>query len=333
MTIDEAIEKFCDDLAVRHAGRTVSTYRTAVATHFRNYLCTVLAEDPSVTPVKALGVDHVLELVRWLHANNPVGPTTLDTYLTALSRFYRFLMLETDSSLEPADYARLTERLRDIRGRRPSRQLPRVPAEEALQTLIQAAYAVAPPEEPDKPAGRRAILRRLRDIALLEALRASGSRVSELVALRRSDLDHEARAAIVRGKGGKERLIYFDDRAWQAIMTYLRTRQDGVTGRPTGSLPVFAQHGRRAGNRVLPISSDTVRRVLDALGRKAGLDESITPHLLRHRFATRVLRATHDLAATQDLLGHASPATTRIYTKLTDRDTRSAHEQAREEGL
>jgi len=100
-----------------------------------------------------------------------------------------------------------------------------------------------------------------------------------------------------------------------------------------GSLPVFAQHARRAGSQVLPITTDTVRRALNQLASVAGLEESITPHLLRHRFATRVLKATHDLAVTQDLLGHASPATTRIYTKLTDEDTQAAHKEARKAGL
>ena len=82
----------------------------------------------------------------------------------------------------------------------------------------------------------------------------------------------------------------------------------------------------------MPISTNTARTVLNALCQSAGLDESITPHLLRHRFATRVLGATHDLAATQDLLGHASPTTTRIYAKLTDGAREEAHHKARQDG-
>jgi site-specific recombinase XerD len=333
MTIDEAIERFCQDLAVRHARRTVLTYRTAVRTHFRAYLCEVLDEAPDTAPVTALTVDHVLGLVRWMHVVCPVSPTTMDTYLTALTRFYRWLMLETEAEISATDHARLMERLADIRGRRPSRPLPRVPAEEALQTLLEAAYAVPLPEEPHTADGQRATLRRLRDIAMLEALRTSGARVGELVKLRLGDLDRRQQAAIVRGKGNKERVVYFDDRAWGAIHHYLRARRASGGGRPLESLPVFAQHARRSGDQILPISTDTVRRVFNDLARAADLDVSITPHLLRHRFATRVLQATHDLAATQDLLGHASPTTTRIYAKLTDKDTRAAHRAAREEGL
>jgi site-specific recombinase XerD len=137
---------------------------------------------------------------------------------------------------------------------------------------------------------------------------------------------------MVTGKGRKQRLVYFDDKAWGAVNHYLKVRADGAAGRSLASLPLFARHDRGAGSRVLPISTNTVRSAITQLGQMAGLDEAITPHLLRHRFATRVLSATHDLAATQDLLGHAAPTTTRIYAKLTDEDTAEAHRKAQDEG-
>jgi site-specific recombinase XerD len=270
--------------------------------------------------------------VRWLQDSNPVNPNTLDNYLTALMRFYRWLLLEDKASFEVADYARLQERLSDVRGRRAPRPLPHVPAEDAVQALVRAAYEIPPPDEPNTKKGRRALLRRLRNIALVETLRSTGARVGEVVSLRRGDLDYERRAAVAMGKGRKQRLIYFDDRAWGALTHYLQARGDGATGRALASLPLFARHDRGAGSRVLPISTNTARTVINELCNLAGLDETITPHLLRHRFATKVLTATHDLAATQDLLGHASPTTTRIYAKLTDEDTAKAHREARESG-
>ena len=107
---------------------------------------------------------------------------------------------------------------------------------------------------------------------------------------------------------------------------------DGAGGRSLSALPIFSRHDQGAGAEILPITTNTARAVLNDLCQVAGLDESITPHLLRHRFATGVLAATHDLAATQDLLGHASPTTTRIYARLTDEDTAEAHREARERG-
>jgi site-specific recombinase XerD len=112
----------------------------------------------------------------------------------------------------------------------------------------------------------------------------------------------------------------------------MKVRQDGASGRSLTSLPLFSRHDKGAGKKVLPISTNTVRKAINDLCQFAGLDEAITPHLFRHRFATGVLSATRDLAATQDLLGHASPTTTRIYAKLTDEDTAEAHREARERG-
>jgi integrase/recombinase XerC len=330
LTLSEAVEVFRRDLSIRRSEHTVEAYTTSLR-HFQTY-CSETQAPPEEMPVADITTDMALSFVRWLQDANPVSPSTLDNYLTALVRFYRWLLLEGKASFEVADYARLQERLSDIRGRRSPRPLPHVPAEDAVQAIIQAAHSIPLPPDPNTPKGRRATLRRLRNIALLETLRSTGARVGEVVSLRRGDLDYERRAAIVTGKGRKQRLVYFDDRAWNALTRYLQGRADGASGRALASLPLFARHDRGAGSRILPISTNTVRMTINDLCKIAGVDEGITPHLLRHRFATRVLTATRDLAATQDLLGHASPTTTRIYAKLTDEDTAEAHREARESG-
>ena len=330
LSVSQAVDDFRRDLGIRRSSHTVEAYSTSLR-HFEAF-CAETQMPPDQTAATDITPDMALSFVRWLQNENPVSSTTLDNYLTALMRFYRWLLLEGKASFEVADYARLQERLSDVRGRRTPRPLPHVPAEEAVQALVQAAYAVPPPDEPNTPKGRRALLRRLRNIALVETLRCTGARVGEVVSLRRGDLDYERQAAIATGKGRKQRLIYFDDRAWGALTHYLQARGDGATGRALSSLPLFARHDRGAGNKVLPISTNTARTAINELCKFADLDEGITPHLLRHRFATKVLTATHDLAATQDLLGHASPTTTRIYAKLTDEDTAEAHREARESG-
>jgi integrase/recombinase XerC len=329
-SVVEAIEGFRRDLSIRRSPHTVEAYTTTLR-HFETF-CDESQQPAGRMPITDVDPDMALSFIRWLQDKNPVSPTTLDNYLTALTRFYRWLLLEGKASFSVADYARLQERLADVRGRRSPRPLPHVPAEEAVQAVVQAAYSVPLPDDASTPQGRRATLRRLRNIALLEVLRSTGARVGEVVGLRRGDLDYERQAAVVTGKGGKQRLVYFDDRAWGALTHYLQVRQDGASGRSLASLPLFARHDRGAGRRVLPISTNTVRAAINELCQLAGLDETITPHLLRHRFATKVLSATHDLAATQDLLGHASPTTTRIYARLTDEDTEEAHRQARESG-
>jgi integrase/recombinase XerC len=329
-TVADAIEAFRSDLGIRRSLHTVEAYSTALR-HFQAF-CAEVQQPADQMPVTALTPDMALSFVRWLQASNPVSPSTQDNYLTALSRFYRWLLLEERATYSIADYARLQERLVDVRGRRPPRPLPHVPAEDAVQALLAAAYTIPLPQDPNSTNGRRETLRRLRNIALLEALRTTGARVGELVTLHRGDLDYERQAAVVTGKGRKQRLVFFDDKAWGALTHYLKVRADGTGGRSLASMPLFARHDRGAGEQLLPLTTNTVRSVLNGLCKAAELDQSITPHLLRHRFATRVLGATHDLAATQDLLGHASPTTTRIYAKLTDEDTAEAHRQARESG-
>jgi integrase/recombinase XerC/integrase/recombinase XerD len=131
------------------------------------------------------------------------------------------------------------------------------------------------------------------------------------------------------GKGRKDREVLFSDRAWAAIQNYLRARQDGTEKRPLSSLPVFSRHDRGAGDRVLPLSTRSVQNSFVGLASRAGILERfhLTPHTLRHYFATEFLSETGDLALTQYALGHASPATTRIYAKTKREDYRRAHQR------
>ena len=332
-TVDAAIAMFLDELKIGRSAKTVETYHSPLS-HFRRYL-EVEKLPPATTPVAVLSADHAVEFTRWLAKQHPNMPrTTLATYLIGLARFYRFLVVDEQLLAMSADeYERLRARLGDIRGRvrADAHLLNKVPADAAVRRILAAAHAM--PAGTDETAEQI----RLRNVALLETLRCSGMRVSELVSLRRGDLVREGRHAVVTGKGDKQRYVYFDDTAWQAIQAYLRARNDG--GRPgvrgLATLPLFARHDRGAGRQVLKLTTNTVRHVLaemiDRANAAAGddLDQEhpITPHSFRHWFATRVLATTGDLAATQDLLGHASPATTRVYARVSAERLRAAHAQ------
>src|SRR5205814_4200692 len=107
------------------------------------------------------------------------------------------------------------------------------------------------------------------------------------------------------------------DAAWRSIQTYLASRGDGATGRGMARLPLFARHDRAGDGRVLPLTTQTVRDVVWQLARRASAAEAgITPHRFRAWFATHLVAETGDLAAVQDLLGHESADTTRVYTKV-----------------
>lgn len=168
-----------------------------------------------------------------------------------------------------------------------------------------------------------------RDRAILETLYSTGVRVSELVGLNYSDLDEIGEALIVRGKGRRERIVPLGSHALNAIRHYINTlandpsfrkvKQLAETGEPT---PMFVN---KSGSR---LSSRSVRRKLDKYLEQVGLDSTISPHTLRHSFATHLLDNGADLRSVQELLGHQSLSTTQIYTHLTTQRMRNAYDQA-----
>jgi site-specific recombinase XerD len=323
ITIDDAIREFIKDVTVRQSKQTAETYAQG-AQRFTEFL---IATGRSPADAAALlTVDHALEFAHWLvevraREKGKLAKSTLRTYLASIMRFYKYLLREKAINLSASDLEQMSGAFHDVRhGHRP---LPKLPPEPAIVALLDAAHCAKP--EPKKP---RLELARLRNIAMLEALRSSGMRVGELVGLKRDDLDYRAHSARVTGKGDKQRIVYFDDAAWQAIQAYLKTRNDGVKGRALFQLPLFARHDRRASNRVLPLTTDGVRLVFNQLARAANIEITMTPHSLRHAFATKVLEATGDLAVVQDMLGHSSPVTTRVYAKVSSKRMRDAHRVA-----
>lgn len=168
-----------------------------------------------------------------------------------------------------------------------------------------------------------------RDRAILETLYSTGVRVSELVDLNRNDLDHAGQTMHVRGKGKKERIVPLGSHAMAAIRHYLtllepdarftELRQQSMTN---AAVPLFVN---KNGGR---LSSRSVRRKLDKYLKEAGLDPQISPHTLRHSFATHLLDNGADLRSVQELLGHQSLSTTQIYTHLSSMRLRTAYDDA-----
>ena len=300
-SIHQAMQDF---LASLNAHYTQQTYATPLK-HFGTYLAgrgVYVERDP----VEALTVNHAVEFVPWLRYecfDDPGQPAkaTLQLYLTAIYRFYRSL-LKRGVAFEAADIARLEETYRDARSIRGEAR-PKDPKLAAVEAIIAAARAV-PPAEGQGPAQRRYELTRLRDIAIVEGLRATGCRVGELAGLHRGDLDWLTHSALVRGKGSKYRRVYLDDVAWMALKVYLQARQDGGDPRALTRLPVFCGHGNRSGRVPSPLTTRHVARIIQELAEKAGIAEvGVTPHYFRHVFATRALERTENLALVQDMLG------------------------------
>lgn len=161
-----------------------------------------------------------------------------------------------------------------------------------------------------------------RDLAILESLYGGGLRVSELVGLDDDDVELPSGIAIVSGKGKKERVVPLGQCAADAIQQYTTMRDDIELNRkdPT-ALFLNAVDGRR-------ITSRSVRRILRKHLQEAGLDASLSPHDLRHSFATHMLQNGADLRSVQELLGHENLSTTQIYTHLTTRDLKDIYDKA-----
>lgn len=197
-----------------------------------------------------------------------------------------------------------TDPARGLATGRAGRSLPRVLRVDEVERILGV---------PDvDPAG-------LRDRALLEFLYASGARVSELVRLADGDVDLAAGTALLYGKGSKERLVPLGEPVRAALARWLDEGRPVLAGGAT--TVVFCGRG---GDQLDP---RTVRRIVQRCATAAGLSR-VTPHTLRHSYATHLLEGGADLRSVQELLGHAALATTQIYTHVTREQLRSAYEQA-----
>ena len=280
--------------------------------------CVALRQFQALASDRELTVDVAIAFAQELK----VAPAAKSNYLAAVSRFYRFLIARGIIEITNRDWERFREFRHDL-GRFGERR-PHPPSDEAVQELLQRAIAHQVRPSQSKNVQRRNDLTYLRNIALLEALRASGMRVGELVSINREDLDSQDHSCRVVGKGRKERTVYFDARAWTAIEKYLLLRAD--EGSQYG-IAVFARQNRKL-DRIERLSTRSVQRLFARLVPDLKKRMRFTPHSLRHAFATRALEATGNLAVVQDLMGHSSPLTTRIYAKVSPKQLRDAHHKA-----
>ena len=321
--IHDAIKDFLEQLSVGKQPFTVQAYGVAL----RRFETFVNQEYrfTEETYVRNLTVEHAIAFGKSLQR---LSPATIKNYLAAVSQFYRYLFARRWVAIDMADHERLFLTFKQMRPRASS--LPRVPSDEMVDALIQVARAepVQPKRKQSPGDKERAHLQQLRNVALLLALRSSGMRLGEALTLQRGDLDYRAKSALVTGKGRKQRIVYFDTDAWNAIQEYLKARQDGKHTRALSPLPIFARHDRRAGDRVLPLTRQRVDQIFADIAERAQVDPKPTPHWFRHWFATQVLDRTQDLAALQDMLGHESPVTTRIYAKVSTKRLREVHDAA-----
>ena len=165
----------------------------------------------------------------------------------------------------------------------------------------------------------------LRDRAIIELLFSSGLRVSELVNLNRDHINLKRREFMVRGKGQKDRPVFVSQHAAEQVKNYLQARQD--------SLPaLFLSYSRRSTKPTMSgdyrrLSARSIQRMISHYARLAGITKHVSPHTMRHSFATDLLMNGADLRSVQSLLGHSSISTTQVYTHVTDQHLKDIHER------
>jgi integrase/recombinase XerD len=289
----DAIERFLTDLQERRGAshHTVANYRLDLE-HLLEWL-----QQRDITDWLSVDRSVLRGWVVWMREEG-YAPTSMTRKLAALRSFFRFLVREGDVDRSP---------LLLIPAPKRSRTLPTVLTVEEIESLLAA---------PDRstPLG-------LRDRCLLEVLYATGLRVSELLALTVDDVDWVTRTIRVRGKGSKERIVLLGDLAVDALETYIhRGRPPLLKDRATTAL--FLSHLGR------PLSVRGFHLVLRQQLGTAGITRPVTPHTLRHSFATHLLEGGADLRTVQELLGHTNLSTTQVYTHVSEGHLREVYARA-----
>ncbi len=278
------LERFRDYLAleVGNSGHTVENYLRDITR------LAVYATSRGVRAPEQLSATQLREFIYFLK-DLGLAPTTIGRQISAIRTYFRFLIGEGLAARDPSERIESPKRWRT---------LPAVLSVAEMKQLLEAP-------NPDQPLG-------IRDHALLEFAYATGARVSELVGVKLQDLFFKERIARVFGKGRKERLVPVGRRAIGEVSMYIeRVRPDLDRGHGGGFLFLNA--------RGTPLSRVGAWGIIKAHARRAGLAKRVTPHTLRHTFATHLLEGGADLRAVQEMLGHADLSTTQLYTHV-DRD-------------
>jgi len=294
---ERLIDLFLDMLSAERgaAANTIEAYRRDLAD-----LATALAAFET-TILAATAEDlrnHLIGLTR-----RGLAASSQGRRLSALRQLYRFLYAEGYRRDDPAAA---------LSGPKRQRPLPKVLSVADVERLLAAAREGLKDEQ-RSPTDR---LRRTRLNCLLEVLYATGLRVSELIALPSSAARQDAHMLMVRGKGGKERLVPLNGAAKIAMADYLALRQTAGLAAARWLFPSFGESGH--------LSRQHFARELKALAAAAGIQaENVSPHVLRHAFASHLLQNGADLRSVQTLLGHADISTTQVYTHVLEERLKS----------
>ncbi|WP_374159866.1 site-specific tyrosine recombinase XerD [Mycobacterium sp. G7A2] len=308
--LEDQFQGYLDHLAIERgvAANTLSSYRRDLRRYREHLSGRGIGDLAAVTEADVS--DFLVALRRGDPDNGvvPLSAVSAARAVIAVRGLHRFAAAEGIATIDVA---------REVKPPTPSRRLPKSLTLDEVLALLEAAGGDSDADGPLT----------LRNRALLELLYSTGARISEAVGLDLDDVDTSARSVLLAGKGGKQRLIPIGRPAVAALDAYLvRGRPDLVRrGRGTPAIFLNARGGR--------LSRQSAWQVLQDAAERAGITATVSPHVLRHSFATHLLDGGADVRVVQELLGHASVTTTQIYTMVTVNAMREvwagAHPRAR----
>ncbi|GAA1906299.1 integrase/recombinase XerD [Williamsia serinedens] len=306
--LEDQIRRYLDHLAVERgaAANTLSSYGRDLD-RYRRYL-----GSRGVDSLAEVAEEDVREFLVALRTGDPdrdeapLADSSVARTLVAARGLHKFATAEGITATDVAHA---------VRPPKPARRLPKSLPVDQVVAIIEAAGGDGAADTP----------RGLRDRALIELLYSCGARISEAVALDIDDMTTESGAVLLRGKGGRERIVPIGGPAIDALDAYLVRGRPALVSRYNPALFLNARGGR--------LSRQSAWQVLSDAAERAGLQTSVSPHTMRHSFATHLLDGGADVRVVQELLGHASVTTTQVYTLVTVSAMRevyaTAHPRAR----
>ncbi|TCJ23459.1 site-specific tyrosine recombinase XerD [Nocardioides jejuensis] len=294
-----------DHLAVERglAANTLSSYRRDLRRYAAYLAAAGVTEMDAITEATVTGF--LVKLREGDADHPPLGSTSAARTIVAVRGFHKFAVLDGLATHDPAAA---------VKPPAPAKRLPKALPLSEVEAILEAAGA----------SGTRLALR---DRALLEVLYGTGARISEAVGLDVDDIDLELGQVLLKGKGSKERIVPIGSYARDALAAYLRDARPDLmsTTTPAGAIFLNSRGGR--------LSRQSAWAVLVKAAGLAGVTKDVSPHTLRHSFATHLLDGGADVRVVQELLGHASVTTTQVYTLVTVDNLRevfaTAHPRAR----
>jgi len=294
MLIQRAIKEY-----LRHC-RVSRSYSSNTLKSYQHYLQSFAdwASENKLEKITDMKLEDIEDFQEHLHQDSVRGAKTINYYLIAIRSMLKYLLSRDVDVLSP-------ERL--VLAKTPQRQVHFLETEE-ISKLLAA------------PEGKN--LSELRDKAVLEVLYSTGLRVSELIGLKRANVNLQSGEFSIKGKGGKVRPVFLRDQAINSLKSYLSARQDR-------NPLLFIRHrsNPQYDETAKSLTSRSIQRLLKHYGARAGIVKPLSPHKLRHSFATELLRNGADLRSVQEMLGHSSITTTQIYTHVTNKNLKEIHQQ------